>query len=467
MKTSKKRYIKVILINIICISLIYAILVQVFNSKQSLIEKTSISAKISPVAISETDLAEEITEKNAEVDFPIYSEGAILMEASTGKVLCGKNEKEKLYPASTTKILTAIIAIEKCKLTDKITASREAVMAIPSGYSNAAIQPGEALTAQELLDLFLIHSANEVGYIFAEHISGCLENFATLMNQKAKEIGCENTHFTNPSGIHDENHYSTPYDMAVIARYCMKNETFRSIVAKASCKIEATDKFEERYYKNTNELIIPKSKYYYENAIGIKTGFTSQAKNCLIAASEKDGMELITVALGAEATEDGRSGRYVDSINMFEYGFNNYKIQKIVTANTIIQDILVPKATKETKNLSLILKNDIRAFTPNDIDIKNLKYSVELKENIIAPISQGDVLGKISYDIDGITYSEDLIANSNVEEFNIPLLIAQIVIVLIILFFIARILSVKKKSKNTKKRKYKNYQNDIDSIYRF
>lgn len=467
MKTSKNRYIKVILVNIICISLIYAILVQVFNSKQSLIEKTSISAKISPVAISETDLAEEITDKNAEVDFPIYSEGAILMEASTGKVLCGKNEKEKLYPASTTKILTAIIAIEKCKLTDKITASREAVMSIPSGYSNAAIQPGEILTMQELLDLFLIHSANEVGYIFAEHISGNVENFAILMNQKAKEIGCENTHFTNPSGIHDEEHYSTPYDMAIITRYCMKNEIFRTSVAKTSCTIEATDKFEKRYYKNTNELINSKSKYYYENAIGVKTGFTSQAKNCLIAASKKDSMELITVALGAEATEDGRSGRYVDSINMFEYGFSNYKIQKIATENTTIQDIVVNKATKETRNVSLVLKNDIMAFTPNDIDVKNLKYSIDLKENIVAPIAQGDILGKITYNIDGVIYSEDLIANHNVEELNIPTVIIQIIIAIIIVFIIAKIFSIKKKSKNKKRKKFKNNQNNFDSIYKF
>ena len=230
-----------------------------------------------------------------EVDFPIYSQGAVLMEASTGKVLYGKNENGKLYPASTTKILTAIIAIENHKLTDKVTANNSAIMAIPSGYSNAAIQPGETLTVEELLQLFLIHSANEVGYIFAEDISGSVDNFANLMNKKATEIGCKNTHFTNPSGIHNVEHYSTAYDMALIAQYCMKNETFRNIVSMTSCTIEPTDKYEKRYFKNTNDLLDSKSKYYYENAIGIKTGFTTQAKNCLISASQKDNMELITV----------------------------------------------------------------------------------------------------------------------------------------------------------------------------
>ena len=423
----------------------------------------------------------ELSHVNApEANFSIYSEGAILMDSSTGKVLYGKNEDEKLYPASTTKILTAILAIEKCNLTDKITASNTAVMSIPAGYSNAAIQPGEALTVQELLDLFLIHSANEVGFIFAEHISGSAEDFATLMNQKATEIGCKNTHFTNPSGLHDSEHYSTAYDMALIARYCMKNETFRNIVSKTSCTVKATDKYEERYFKNTNDLIIPSSKYYYEYAIGIKTGFTTQAKNCLISASLKDGLELITVSLGAEATEDGRSGRYVDTLNLFEYGFSNYKIQQVATADTAVEEITIENATKDTKNLPLLLKDDINSLAPIDLDLNNLNYSVELNENISAPISEGDILGKVTYRIDGINYSSDLVASHSVEEFNVSLFIAQIGLALIVLLIITMIFFPKKKRKNSnrgnhmssnrkksKKKNFKNYTNFADSIYKF
>ena len=416
---------------------------------------------------------------SSEVDFPIYSQGAVLMDSSTGKVLYGKNEDEKLYPASTTKILTAILAIEKCNLTDKITASNNAVMSIPSGYSNAAIQPGESLTVKDLLDLFLIHSANEVGFIFAEHISGSTEDFATLMNQKASELGCKNTHFTNPSGLHDSEHYSTAYDMALIARYCMKNETFRDVVSKTSCTVEATDKYEERYFKNTNDLIIPSSKYYYEYAIGIKTGFTTQAKNCLISASLKDELELITVTLGAEATEDGRSGRYVDTLNLFEYGFSNYKIQQVATANTAVKEITIENATKDTKNLELLLKDNITSLTPADLDLTNLDYSVTLNDNISAPISEGDILGKVTYNIDGINYSSDLVASHGVEEFNVSLLIAQVGLALVVLFIIAIIFSPKKKRRNSNrgnhmgsnrkksnKKKLKNY-NNFDSIYKF
>lgn len=436
---------------IILILLILITFISVLTQSVEFKQKDSYSATLANINASQ-------------ISFPIYSDGAVLMESSTGKILYGKNENEKLYPASTTKILTAILAIEKCNLKDKIVASNSAIMSIPSGYSNASIQPGEALTVQELLELFLIHSANEVGYIFAEHISGNIENFSTLMNQKAKELGCKNTHFTNPSGIHNKEHYSTAYDMALIAKYCMKNETFRSIVSKTSCTIEATDKYEKRYFQNTNDLIIPTSKYYYKYAIGIKTGFTSQAKNCLISASLKDNMELITVALGAEATEDGRSGRYVDTLNLFEYGFSNYKIQKISSANTTVKEISIENATKDTKNLPVLLKDDIIALTPNSIDLNNLNYNVSLNENIVAPIQEGELLGKITYNIDGITYSSDLIAGHSVEKLNLNLIIAQIIFAIIVLFILIKLFSSKKKSKNKKNFKKHNYY--TDSIYK-
>lgn len=430
---------------------------------------TTYSVALSPVT------APSIT--TPEVDFPVYSEGAILMESSTGKILYAKDENKKLYPASTTKILTAILAIENCNPAEKITASKAAVMSIPSGHSNAAIQPEEALTTQELLELFLIQSANEVGYIFAEHISGSIENFAALMNQKAASLGCKNTHFTNPSGIHDKEHYTTAYDMALIAQYCMKNETFRNIVSKTSCTVEPTDKYEKRYFKNTNELLLPKSKYYYEYAIGIKTGFTTPAKNCLIAASLKDNMELITVALGAEAAADGRSGRYVDTINLFNYGFENYKIQQIATANTEVTELTIENATKDTKNLQLLLKNNINGLTPANLNLNTLNPSVQLNENIVAPIAEGDVLGKITYNIDGTKYSSDLIASHSVEEFDLLGLLGQIALALFVLFLLVKLISPNKKRKKKQKsknsriknsgaKKYKNKRSS-DSIYKF
>ena len=403
-------------------------------------------------------------------DFQIYSAGSVLMDASTGKVLLQKDMNLQLYPASTTKILTAIIAIEKLDLTSKLTASRSAIMAIPSGYSNAGIKVGESLNVNDLLEMFLIHSANEVGYIFAEEISGNIENFANLMNQKAKELGCINTHFTNPSGIHDINHYSTAYDMAIIARYCMKNETFRNIVNKKSCKFSATDLYpEERYFKNTNSLLDPSNRYYYEYAIGIKTGFTTQAKNCLIAGAQKNGIELIAVMLGAEATENGQSGRYIDAKNLFDFGFENYEVKQFLQEGTKIAEIKIKNATKETQTLNLLAKTSLSATFESSFNISSLNPSIKIEENITAPIAKDKILGKISYDIDGITYETDLIAENDVIKSNILETIIQILSAIIILILIAEFFShTKKKKNNNKKIKYnKKKLRKNNSVYKF
>ena len=153
-----------------------------------------------------------------------------------------------------------------------------------------------------------------------------------MMNEKAKEIGCLDTHFVNANGIHDENHYSTSYDMATIAAYCMKNETFRKYANMMECRLpntefwgeEQIEQNGERHFYNTNKLLMPGDKYYYPYCTGIKTGFTTPAKNCLIASSDKDGFELITVILHAEQTEEKLSARYMDTISLFEYGYNNF-----------------------------------------------------------------------------------------------------------------------------------------------
>lgn len=411
------------------------------------------------------------TSDNKIQNLSIYSDAAILMDSKTGKILYEKNSNEKKYPASTTKILTAIIAIENCNLSDTISASYNAIMSIPSGYSIAEIKENEVLTVEQLLNVFLIHSANEAGYILAEHISGSISNFADLMNQKALEIGCTDTHFTNPSGIQDENHYSTAHDMALIAQYCMKNETFRQIVCKTSYTLEPTDKTpEERYFVTTNDLLKTSSEYYYPYCIGIKTGYTSKAKNCLISASQKDGLELITVVLGAEFTENGKSARNTDTINLFNYGFENYKYQEILSKNSVIKNVTVKNATKETKELPIITENSITSLLPNNIDLNSLEPLISINENIEAPISEGTVIGSIKYNIDGIEYSTNLCAEHSVEKFDLILLIGQISAVIIILIIIYKILSHKsniKYKKKTGKKKGKHSKRQKDAIYKF
>lgn len=391
-----------------------------------------------------------------DISLDLSAEAAILINSQTGQILYSKNANEQRYPASTTKILTAILAIENCNLDEKVTASYQAVMAIPSGYSNAEIRVGEELTVQELLEVFLVHSANEAGYILAEHVSGTITEFANLMNSKASEIGCKNTHFTNPSGLHDKEHYTTAYDLSLIAQYCMKNTTFRNIVSMPSCTIAPTEKHDERYFLNTNDMLNSKSKYYDENVIGIKTGFTSQAKNCLIAGYSKDGIELISVVLGSSQTaSNGLSGKFTDTKTLFEYGMNNYSNRTIAAKGQVISQIKIDHASPETENLDLLLENDVIAFLNNSTDLSTIEHEIKINDNLSAPISQNAILGSVTYNIDGITYTSNLIASHSVESSVFLENILKILFAFIILFIVYELMYGKKKNKKSKNRKNK------------
>lgn len=205
-----------------------------------------------------------------------------------------------MYPASTTKIVTAILTLENSNLDDVVTVSYDAVMSIPDGYSSAFLQIGETLSVEQLLQLLLVHSANDAANVLAEHIGGSVESFVSMMNTKANELQLSNTHFTNTFGKYDDNHYTTAKDLATIMTYCIKNETFRKIAGSASCAIPATNKYKTRKYNSTNELIIPNSHYYYPHLTCGKTGFTTQAGDCLVSCSYKDNLELICVILGGK-----------------------------------------------------------------------------------------------------------------------------------------------------------------------
>ena len=390
-------------------------------------------------------------------ELKIYSDACILIENRTGKTLYEKNSDKKMYPASTTKILTAIIVLEKGNLQDKTTVSRSAIVDMKSSYTSADLVEGEILTVQELLEVLLVRSANDASNVLAEYISGSIPEFVNLMNKKLQEIGCMNTHFVTTNGLHDDNHYTTAKDMAIITRYCMRNATFRKIVAMQKCIIPATNKSEKRIYKNTNDLIINTSIYFYPGCIGVKTGFTSQAKNCLISACNKNNLQTIAVVLGASLTENNKSARYVDSKTLYDYAYKNYSFLKIASANSIVKTIEVKGATQETKNLNLLLQNDINALVKKETS-QNIIPEITLNDNISAPISKNSILGQITYIIDGEQYTTNLIAEHNVEKeetilikdsdflkndsmhiiFKISFLIISLIIILILIYILLK-----------------------------
>lgn len=348
----------------------------------------------------------------------VASTSAILVETSTGKILYEKNAYDKMYPASTTKVMTAILTLENCSLDEIATVSHNAVHSIPSGYVNANLQEGEQLSVNDLMYALMVKSANDAAVVLAEHISGSVEDFANKMNEKAKEIGCQNTHFVNPNGIHHENHYSTAYDLYLMANYGMQNETFRHFVSTTSYILPITNKYpaQDRVCVTTNDMLRPVSKYYNKNVIGIKTGYTTEAKNCLIAATRQNSIELISVVLHAGTNSDGLSERYIDTAALFDYGINDFSFSDIVKENDVIVNIEVENGTKDTKNLELIAKNTISTYLSKDIDLENLSPEINLNENIEAPIQAGSSLGSMTYHIGQEDYSVELLAKTDVEE---------------------------------------------------
>ena len=378
----------------------------------------------------------------------LKSEAAILFETSTGNVLYQKNATEKLYPASTTKILTAIITIENCDLDEIATVSKNAVDLVPSGYSNGGLIAGEKMAIKDLLYALMLNSANEAANVLAEHVSGSIDEFTKLMNKKATEIGCTNSNFTNTNGMHDENHYTTAADLALIADYCMKNETFREIVSTYTYPLPSTNKYSknDRIMKNTNQLLNPLSKNYLNSAIGIKTGYTSQAGNCLIAAVEKDGTELISVTLKAGSSSKESSYRFSDSKALLEYGLDNFGFVKISTKDEVVDTIKIENATEETESLKITIKEDVTDFINTNLEIE--ETNIDINSKILAPVKKGDVLGSITYTAGEKIYTVDLIADNDViEKTYYEIYIAIGIGVFIIIVIIIIIINSRKKYK--------------------
>ena len=400
----------------------------------------------------------ESSASSGKSDIKIYSPSCILMESSTGKVLYEKNANEVRYPASTTKIMTAILVLESCELDDVATVSHNAIYSIPADYVTSNLREGEELTIEQLLNVLLIPSANDAAIVLAEHVSGSVAKFADLMNEKAKELGCKNTHFVNPNGIHNKEHVSTSYDLALITKYAMRNSKFREIIKKTKYTLPATNKYKkaDRTFNTTNNLLLKDSEYYYPNCIGVKTGYTGEAGNCLVSAASKDGMEVIAVVLGGEFTDKGLSEKFLDSIELLDYAFDNYSIKSLQESGSIVKEVEISGATKETKNLKVAVKDDINAFIAKGTDINAIEPEITLND-LTPPISVNSVVGKITYNIDGIIYSSDLIAQTDVLPSRFLPILLHILLILVTLYLIYLLLRLDKnrKGKSYKKAKAK------------
>ncbi|MCR5186915.1 MAG: D-alanyl-D-alanine carboxypeptidase [Clostridia bacterium] len=344
----------------------------------------------------------------------VNANAALIIETNTGKVIYEKDGDEQNYPASVTKILTAILVLENCNLDDVAIASESAISQIPDGYVVAPLKVGEEMKIKDLLYALMLKSANDAAYVLAEHVGENVDFFADMMNQKAKEIGCTGSHFVNPNGIHNERHYTTANDMYLIAKYAMKNEEFVKIVSTMEYTLPATNKYEaeDRVMRNTNSFINPDSSFYNKNVRGIKTGTTAQAGNCLITDVARDGLEFITVLLGAETS----NGKFSETEKMINYAYDNYTLTKIHSKGDVIKTIEIENATEETKSLNVLIDREIIVINNKENDANKTIPDIKLNDEILAPIMAGDELGTISFDVDGLQYDAKLIAANDVEK---------------------------------------------------
>lgn len=329
-------------------------------------------------------------------DFEIFAPSAVLIDAKTGTILFEKNKDEKHFPASTTKIMTTLLTLENCKnLEDKVKMSHNAIYSIEPGSSHIAMNEGETLTVEQSLYGLLLASANEVANALAEYISTNINDFCKLMNERAKQLGCKNTNFVNAHGFHNENHYTSAYDLALIMKEDIKYEEFNKIISTKRYDIPPTEKQPEtRILYNTNKMI-QSGKYFNENVIGGKTGYTDEAGHTLVIYAKKNDMQLISVVMAEE-----NSNAYLDTTKLLDYGFSKFHNVELLKTNDYQKNCVVTQKYKnktlDIDTVNIYPQKDIILNLPDSINKEDLKLTVKLPEKISAPVSKNKSVGQIS-----------------------------------------------------------------------
>ena len=372
----------------------------------------------------------------------IQAKAALLVDQNTGKPVYAKNEHEQLYPASLTKIMTALLvlrAVDEGKLTmdQSVTASESAFDTLHDDGSSAGIKAGEVLTVRQLLQCLLIVSANEAGTILAETVSGSVSAFVEEMNAEAEALGCENTHFVNPAGLHDPQHYTSAWDLYLIASEALKYPDFLPICDSIKEVIPATNLSSERVLRTTNYLLDTWRAlgYRYRSAHGIKTGSTSDAGYCLVSSAEKGDLRFLSVVMGCERVVDASGKADVKSFSetkrLFEWGFENFSYKTVQSVNDMLASIPVT-LSQETNSVVLHPAEDVVVLLPNALSSDDLKRVIRFeKESAEAPVQAGEVLAEVVLSYGDTEYATiPLVALNDIDASRSLVLLAQVKAVL-------------------------------------
>ena len=417
----------------------------------------------------------------------LYAKAAVLVDASNGDILFAKNARQRMYPASTTKVMTLLLALESGIAMDTTIVIPKQANEIPADSSLIPVFPGDVMTFRDLLYGFMLTSGNDGANAVAVLVSGSVDSFVDKMNARALELGCEDTHFANPHGYHDENHWSTALDLARIASEAVKLDAFRQITSAPSYTMTITrgNATQEVRIVNTNSLLKKDNTYYYPDCIGVKTGFHSYAGQCFVGAAERDGVRLVTVDLGGVANQE----KWIDTIRMFNYGFTCYTAytmeQMFAYAGNQIATLRVSNAIETDPQggmlglkIAQISDPDYTRMVENNND-QAMAEAVEdfvsrcemtITSDMVAPISEGEIIGSLRYlDQSGKEITALLVAERSIAEqppkveltdmfpwlsyFENPLvvLLAAVLLMLIVLLLIAAGVRGRRKEKRRKR----------------
>lgn len=345
----------------------------------------------------------------------LSSASAIVMELSTGSILYSKNINTKHYPASITKIMTALLTLENCSLSETLTFTEEEAYGIEIGSSSLYCEPGEKFTIEQTLYGIMLQSANEMCLAAADHVAGSNKKFINMMNDRVAQLGLKNTHFVNPNGLHDNNHYTTAYDMACIAREAWKNTSFQKITGTKTYSMGATNKRKKNeimqllnHHQMVNGYKHP--EYEYKYCVGGKTGYTSMAHSTLVTFAEKDGMQLVAVIMKANSAEHPEPNEYSDTTRILNFAFENYVKYTLGEKSSQVNDLLFNTFDSyfNAEESPIRLAGESTVVLPKGVDIDKAKQKITYNKN--ATLNDGEnIIGKVTY-----TYNKHTVGSADI-----------------------------------------------------
>ena len=391
---------------------------------------------------------------------PLHSAKAVVLaDMDSGRLLYELNKDEQRSPASLTKIMTVLLAVEAYErgdvsLDEMVTAQADCLAGLNTDSSTSGIQPGEIISYQDLLYCAMVHSANEACNVLAHRVSGSVPAFVDLMNRRAEELGCTNTHFSDPNGLSNDNHYTTAYEMYLITREALRHPLFAEICNTRGYDMSATNLSQARSFANSNALISADSEYgsgyVYPAAAGVKTGFTQKAGYCLVSTAEKDGVRLLAVVMGCDGWLNAGIEEYEnfsDTINLYNWAFDNFSYRQAVSSISTVTRVQVDHAAESYAFVNLRPQSDVTLLLPKDLNLETVELKPKVyTDQLVAPIEAGTVLGRAEILIDGVSYGSVNLVNATQVElsrrefmtqrvhqtFSKPLIIVLIVLLLVL-----------------------------------